>query len=342
MKCADVNRVEPFGAAIWCIALSCVIAACEAAPSELMETRRAALTNPISYVQKLVVPAYFNQGTTSRTVLSGTTYGGYAIANFDSGPGASVNSTDLAWVQSIQSKGTKVLGYIDDHLVDLPGEPLRWVGDLVVEVRHWKDWYGVDGIFFDDAWRTVAEATLSDRSRMEGMQQFVSDYIGATAPIIFNWGQTDQAMEYVYCSQNVGGHPHPVFSIYEGTESAYQTASFPSWVTTYQPDTFSHLLYAADPGGANVGTDMLLGRARNAAQIYVTDGPAPAPGLHTWGALPGYNTNSTSQWWTQEVALSTSYSDYPNVTTPTTVTCPSSLLYPAWMFTTVVDAAFVL
>jgi hypothetical protein len=52
--------------------------------------------------------------------------------------------------------------------------------------------------------------------------------------------------------------------------------------------------------------------------------------------LAGDNSVSTTHWFPSEASLVGTYSDFPNLTTPTTYTCPASgsQPYPSWMYPT--------
>lgn len=299
-----------------CALLTLVMSACGGAGlTDPVEVRSAAL-NGISYQQKLIVPAYFDGA--SQSVLAGTPYQGFAIANFGSpgGPGLSRDQGDATWIGQLQTNGVVVLGYVDNPY-------LRLGGDITADIGNWHSWYGVNGIFFDDSQRHPSEATTTDFdvARMEYLQAYVANTFGPSAPVAFNWGQTDQLQRYVYCSQNVGGHPAPMFSTFEGTEANFQTAAFPSWVTQFQPTTFFDLLYSGMSSGAQLSIDMSRGReVANAAAIYVTDGPPANPWLH----IAGYNVSPSTNMWSQEISLSALQADYPDITAMTQFECPAA------------------
>jgi hypothetical protein len=169
-----------------CAFILCIgVVACSRVQPDDLETRQGAV-NPTSFAEK------------------------------HSGPGAGPDSTNLAWIQALQNPTpphtkTTVLGYVDNPA-------MRWPGDIVLDVQHWKEWYAVDGIFFDDSQRTNAQMTSSDVARNEGLQQLVANYFGTSTPV-FNWGENVAGQEqYVYCARNVPGTTRPIFVTFEGTQ----------------------------------------------------------------------------------------------------------------------------
>src|SRR6185437_2219588 len=61
------------------------------------EARSSALsgpTNPTAYIQQLLVPGYFGPSSASGIELKASTYPGFVVANFDSGPGTQADSSD--------------------------------------------------------------------------------------------------------------------------------------------------------------------------------------------------------------------------------------------------------
>jgi hypothetical protein len=320
------RRSSPKLVSAICVLCTFWIAACGDSVSEPepIDVQRGAL-NGTNYQQKLIVPGYFDP--TSRGVLAGTTYQGFAIANFGSpgGPGSSRVQSDADWIASLEAKGILVLGYVDNPY-------LRLGGDITTDVSNWIAWYPVNGIFFDDSQRTASEATTTDfdTARMEYLQNYVSGAIGTTAPVAFNWGQTGSLQRYVYCSQNVGGHPAPMFSTLEGPDvsppglnNGFDMATFPAWVTQYQPTTFFNLIYGANSNGMTIAADMSKSRTMaNAAAIYVTDDNLPNP----WDQIAGYSASPPTNMWSQEISLSASHGDYPSVTALTPFSCPAAQL----------------
>jgi hypothetical protein len=368
---------------------------CEENRTDVVELRSSPLR---SFKANVIVPAFFGSTTTSASDLQNPTSGGSVIANFANGPGANApapNSPDLSWINAMKSQATIVLGYVDN-----PAK--RWIGDVVLDIRHWKEWYGVNGIFFDESVRSTADSTIDDVARNQGLQQIATQVVGSSAPVVFNWGSNpDKLEQYVFCGQP-NWFPNwtianPVFMNFEGpwntqmarvcdttiacpgtpcsagytcnsgvcqascaidadcasrgfgacvtglcqtTDTGYSLTSFKPWVFSYPATTFANIVYATDPGGADLSS--VFPRARtveNAAYLYVTDsGYLDTIGCrtHRYAALAGRNAISTTNWFPSEVTLATTYNDYADETTRQTQTCPVNgpQAYPGWMYTT--------
>jgi hypothetical protein len=112
---------------------------------------KAAPTPPST--QHVAVPSYFYPDTRPddddpywAQLAAGVGRGvGLAIINPDSGPGDSVNQDYVAQIALSQDAGLSVLGYV---FTDYGRRSSAEVND---DVDDYYRWYGVDGIFFDEA-----------------------------------------------------------------------------------------------------------------------------------------------------------------------------------------------
>ena len=75
--------------------------------------------------------------------------------------------------------------------------------------------------------------------------------------------------------------------VFENTYSVYASASFPSWIYSYPPGKFVHLVY--DTPSNLMSNAVLLSRQRNAGYVYFTDDRVVNPAVDSpWDTLPSY------------------------------------------------------
>jgi hypothetical protein len=188
--------------------------------------------------------------------------------NINSGPGTAPDPHFQALARQAQAAGIAVLGYSSTSYGQRP------IGSVETEVRQYKAWYGVNGLFLDLIQGTPAELPY---------YRALASYIRATVPDAVIW-------------LNPGTYPDPGFMsvgnvvmVFEGSYAQYLSDQVPGWISRYRPGQFAHVIYATpEPDLADA---VSLSRARRAGFLYVTDLPgSPDP----YAALPGY--------WTREAA----------------------------------------
>ncbi|WP_272473242.1 spherulation-specific family 4 protein [Baekduia alba] len=181
------------------------------------------------------------------------------IVNPDSGPGARRSPAYAAAVHALQAAGVRVLGYVPT------GYGWRPLHAGLADVDRFVSWYGVDGIFFDEAasdeaqlahYRALARAARGDPGRLVVLNPGVPP-----APGYFDLAD--------------------VVVTFEGTAAAYADAlrATPGWLRREDRDRVAHLVYGASRADA---LDALSGSA--AGYVYATSGALPNP----WRTLPDY------------------------------------------------------
>ncbi|WP_168200510.1 spherulation-specific family 4 protein [Allokutzneria sp. NRRL B-24872] len=202
--------------------------------------------------QRHVVPAYFHPAVEPEgwRALASHPALRFVVLNVADGPGT---SADQSFVDA--SAGLPVIGYVD---TDYGARP---TADVLTDVERHLAWYGVDGVFFDQAGTDAR-------------------HYGALAEAARSLGAGTVAL-------NHGTHPPEEFTeladllvTFEGPLCAYRDLWVPRWVYRHRPELFCHLVYETPPSA----TASVLRQAwrSNAAAVYVTDHGGENP----WGRLP--------------------------------------------------------
>jgi hypothetical protein len=182
------------------------------------------------------------------------------VVNPANGPGKAASTAYGRAVWGAQDAGTRVLGYV----------PTTWgrrpAAAVAADIRHYRSWYGVDGIFLDEASASAAELpyydTLSRDVRAAGMSVVALNPGAVPAPAYFDIAD--------------------VVVTYEGTYADYASAldRMPGWLRDEPSGRVAHLIYGATRGQAReVATNPSL-----AGYVYATSGTLPDP----WQSLPPY------------------------------------------------------
>jgi hypothetical protein len=183
------------------------------------------------------------------------------VINPSNGPGAEVTPGYRAAVRTAQRAGARVLGYVHTTYGARPA------ADVVADIDRYKSWYGVDGIFLDEASHDVAHvgyyATLARDVRAGGARRVV----------VLNPGVVP-AREYFDLAD--------VIVTFEGPYAAYGPAmdATPDWVRDQPPGRVAHLVYDASRQQAMAA----VSHPQQAGYLYATSGSMPDP----WRTVPSY------------------------------------------------------
>jgi hypothetical protein len=180
------------------------------------------------------------------------------IVNPASGPGERQDPDFRRAVAHAQAGGAKVLGYVPTTF------GARHSTAVLADVEHYREWYGVDGIFLDEVSHDAAQlpyyAALSRRLEGEG-------------ELVLNPG-TVPARGYFDLADLVVTFEGP-FADY-----ASRLAQTPAWLKDIPADRTAHLVYAASAAQAR----SIFAATPHDVHLYVTSGSPPDP----WGTPPPY------------------------------------------------------
>lgn len=222
-----------------------------------------------SQCQKAFVPAYFSQGTWSQATSSKPAPSAM-ILNPSTGMGAGTapNPAFQAVVKQAQAAGTTVLGYSST------ASGLRPIAQVEADVRNYRAWYGVTGIFLD-----VVNGVPSELPYYEQL----ASYIHRVIPGGSVWLNPGIYPDQQYMS--VGN----VVVVFEGTYLQYLNDQVPSWARDFPASKFADTVYGAS-SSSQADSAISLSRSRNAGYVYVTN----LTGSNPYNALPSYWSNELS------------------------------------------------
>jgi Spherulation-specific family 4 len=229
-------------------------------------------TSP-SRCQKAFVPAYFDQSTWSQATASRPAPSAM-ILNPSTGIGAGT-APDPAYqsvVRRAQAEGTAILGYSST------ASGLRPIAQIEADVRNYKNWYEVTGIFLDSVNGVTSELRYYEQ---------LASYIRRVIPGSTVWLNPGIYPDQRYMS--VGN----VVMVFEGTYAQYLKDQVPGWAHAFPATRFADTIYGT-ASSSEADSAISLSRSRNAGYVYVTNLAGPNP----YNALPSY-------WSSENTAITT-------------------------------------
>ena len=226
--------------------------------------------------QGIAVPAYFypdcsvNPACLFDQLAAGAPAVALAVVNPASGPGKKRDSNYVAEVKRLQSRGITVIGYV------ATGYGRKKPASAKGEVDKYYTWYGVDGVFFDEAANTCNKV-----SYYQGLSAHVKSKAGKAVTVL-NPGTTTPEC-YAAASD--------VLVNFEDDYAHYLEWQPAGWETGYPRSKFWHLVIGATE--AQLPNAMSLSKARHAGLVYVTPDNLPNP----WDSLPA------GSYWQSELAI---------------------------------------
>lgn len=211
--------------------------------------------------RRLLVPLYVHPAVSPQawTSLTGAAAGLYAVVlNVADGPGHLPDPDFRAAADELRGAGVRLLGYADTGYGHRPPR------EIIADIRKYRRWYDVDGIFFDQA---AAQAALLPRYRRLVR---LARALGARRAVL-----------------NPGTHPDPGYALiadllvtFEGSWESYRRATVPNWTADHPPERFCHLVYGVPPGHAEQVARTADGRG---AAVHCA---VPGEGANPWQTAP--------------------------------------------------------
>ena len=213
------------------------------------------------------IPAYYYPGPHWESTVTGAPTVRYVVVNPGDGPGRVVDPAYASTIDAVRAAGVGLLGYVPTAWGARPAE------EVLRDVRTYRDWYGVTGVFLDEA--ATAPGLI-------GHYTHVTDAVRADAQdalVALNPGVPPDEGYAAICDLLV---------VFEGPRSSYVRWVPPEWLGDHPRDRFWHVVY----GTSRRSMPAVLRQAarQRAGVVYVTDRVTANP----WDGLPPY--------WAAEVA----------------------------------------
>lgn len=222
---------------------------------------------------RVLVPAYFYPGRAWNRAAATALPGTLMIVDVTaSGAGPRPDPVYRAAIRRAAAAGITVMGYVSTGYAARPASAVH------ADIRHYRSWYDVRDIFFDE---------VSSGTAALGYYRGVAAYVRALSPgaeVAFNPG-TYPARGYLSVADLV--------VVFEGSYASYLGLREPRWVSRYQPARFAEVIYGVPAAG--LSDVMGLSRRRRAGYVYVTG----SAGRNPYRALPAY--------WSREDAIIAAY-----------------------------------
>lgn len=176
------------------------------------------------------------------------------VVNPASGPGSAPRHGVREAVAAAEAAGARALGYV----------PTAWgarpAAAVAADAERYREWYGVDGVFLDEAATDAASLPYYAGLRAALRGRF----------LVLNPG-TVPARGYFEAAD--------VVVTFEGPAAAYTDDAGPEWLSRIAPERIAHLIY-----GASRAQALAALRHPSAGYVYATSGTLPNP----WRTLPAY------------------------------------------------------
>lgn len=236
---------------------------------ESLEARKL-LSTSVSPMVQLLVPAYFDPADDAadwaRLATAAKTVPLTAIVNPNSGPGETADPLYVDAITNVRKNG-RVVGYVH---TSYGARPLSEVED---EVRAYRSFYKLDGIFLDEMADT-AEALGYYRRLYSDIKLLNPNY-----QVIGNPG-TDTLESYLDPTNPTAD----TLVTFEDTQADYATADPPEWVRSHDAGEFANIVYGV-PGSDAMRLVVAKAIERNVSYIYTTDDGADG---NPYDRLPNY------------------------------------------------------
>jgi hypothetical protein len=182
------------------------------------------------------------------------------IVNPDTGPGPAVSESYVQLIGALRDAGIRVLGFVPT------GYGARDPAVVRGEIDRWKEWYGVDNIFFDEA--PVVARWIPTYASYAAIVHDAGGVVVLNPGLIPDRGYFEFADAVVTFEDSVGAY--------------FQMKELPEWVRAETRTELWHIVIGAPED--RLGEVLKRARQHAADKIYVTDDVEPNP----YDRLPSY------------------------------------------------------
>lgn len=210
----------------------------------------------------IAVPAYVNPPDSVywQSVIEAVPKVRDVIVNPNSGPGAAVSQPYVQLIRTLRDAGIRVLGYIPTEYG--ARDPALVSG----EIDRWREWYGVDDIFFDEA-TAVAEGIPTYAAYAATVHE-------AGGHVVLNPGLIPDRGYFEFADA--------VVTFEDPVDAYFNIKEPPEWLRSETRTEVWHIVSTAPQD--RLGEVVDRARQYGADHIYVTDDVEPNP----YDSLPSY------------------------------------------------------
>jgi hypothetical protein len=211
---------------------------------------------------RIAVPAYVNPPDTAywQSLIKAVPKVRDVIINPDSGPGTAVSQPYVQLVKTLRDAGIEVLGYVSTQYG--ARDPALVNG----EIARWREWYGVDDIFFDEA--------PADAAGVSAYSAYAATVHDGGGLVVLNPGLMPDRAYFEFADAIV---------TFESPVSGYFTTKEPpEWLRSQTRTEVWHIVSGAPQNRLAEVVDRA--REHGVDHIYVTDDAEPNP----YDTLPSY------------------------------------------------------
>src|SRR3989442_2178953 len=211
-----------------------------------------------------------------------------AVINPNNGPGGSSDSNYVQGVKNFQAAGIIVLGYV------ATGYASHAVSDLHAQINSYKNWYSLNGIFFDE---------MANNAGNEGYYSTLNTYVKSLG-MTMTMGNPGTSVPSSYIGT--------LDSLFIFEQGGLPTLSYLSSYSGHPKSNFAYIGYTVSP----LNTGFEAASSQYAGWLYITDAGLPNP----YNVLPSYLLNEVAA-----LDPSTATTTAPVVTTTTTTAATTNL-----------------
>lgn len=246
---------------------------------------------------RMLIPLYSDPPSSywNQVIAANTYHNIDAIINPADGVGNSKQSSYVTGISQLRSAGVGIFGYIYTEYGS------RDINAVKNQVDTYQLWYGVDGIFFDEADNTQAHLSY---------YVDIYNYVHSKGMSVVSINPGTSTIEgYMNASDNV--------CVYE--TSPYNTIPYPNWAKNYPASKFCALQYSSTR--EQMISFVADAKSKNIGYVYVNDDDLPNP----WDTVPSYLAEEASL--LAGSGTSSSATPTPTVnSTPSVTTTPVGVL----------------
>ncbi len=217
--------------------------------------------------QTFAMPTYFNDAEQWETIRSIGPQFSLAIVNPDSGPGVAKDNNIASQILAAQAQGIAVIGYVSTNYHGLSGNAAPYLPPYNVStaVANYLTWYGVDGIFFDEAVHECSQTLY-----LAGYVQAFKEAKPHGLAVVNPGRNSGECLVAPRGPGSLAGAVGADVSVnFEGSAETYESWQPAFWTRYYPASKFWHIVFSTPQTSIDHVVD--LSRSRQGGRVFLTD-----------------------------------------------------------------------